>query len=242
MAHNMSMNQDLIQAINQTPFLSDGDKSYLISKLDQLNPLEKLKLKQSLQAGMAPPVLQQLQIMRAKFYQDEAPKKDDLLTRMAHSVIPQKAKRVLSKSILNQPQVLGGPVPQAITDEVVNQFNTLDEFTQLSQLRLLNAGHVTFDLNQNGEQLLQNFLFRLTKIFEQIPDVNLRRNYFMNFLQSPLFGAYLNTGLTALRHPELEPANIILNLLYQIDGNYLNNKQFSFAARVSTHIRSLCGI
>lgn len=64
----------------------------------------------------------------------------------------------------------------------------------------------------------------------------------MNFLQSPLFSGYLNTGLTALRHPELEPSKIILNLLYQIDSNYLNNKQFVQAATVSNHLRGLCGL
>jgi hypothetical protein len=238
----MSQDPQLIELINKTPFLSQGDKNFLIDKLPQLSALEKLKLRQSLSAGMAPPILQQLQLMRAKFFEKEAPKAPDPITKVLNNIMPQKPKKILNTSILTQPNLLGGPIPQAIRGEKAVEFRSLAEFSSPAQLGLLNSSHVSFNINDNVEQIIQNFLQKLTQMFNQIDNVNLRRSYFMNFVQSPLFSSYLNTGLTALRHPELEPSKIILNLLYQIDPHYLNTKQFQHTSVICHHLRTLCGI
>lgn len=236
------MDEHLTQLITSTYLLSPGDKSFLLDKLSQMSPFDKLKLKQSLMHGQAPAILQSLQLMRAKFFESEMPKKQDMISQIAATVLPKKPKKVLSASILTQPSILGGPIPQAPRNNNVRPLHSLSDFQDPNQLLMLNNNHVTFGLNDNVDQIVQNFLLKLDQVFENIDNINMRRNYFMSFLQSQLFSSYLNTGLTALRHPELEPAKIILNLLYQINPNYLNNKQFRQAAIISSHIRSLCGL
>jgi hypothetical protein len=236
------MDQHVIDLISKTPFLSPGDKSFLIEKIGQMNALDKLKLQQSLTHGQPPDILQSLQLIRAKFFDSEKPKEQDLISRVASAILPKKQPKVVSTSILTQSQILGTSAPQAITGENVRPLDNLVEFYHPGQLSLLAARHVTFGINENPDQSVQNFLRNLDKIFDKINDVNVRRGYFMNFIQSPLFGSYINTGLTALRHPELQPPNIILNLLYQINPNYLNNRQFSQASIISNHLRGLCGI
>ena len=236
------MDQHVIDLISKTPFLSPGDKSFLIEKLGQMNALDKLKLQQSLTHGQPPDILQSLQLLRAKFFESEKPKEPDFISKVASAILPKKQPKVVSTSILTQTQILGTPAPQAITGEVVRPLENLSEFYHPAQLSMLASRHVTFSINDSPDQAIQNFLRNLDKIFERINNVNVRRGYFMNFIQSPLFGSYVNTGLTALRHPELQPPNIILNLLYQINPNYLNNRQFSQASVISNHLRGICGI
>ena len=236
------MDTNLQALIQNTPFLTPSDKSFLMEKAPLMSPLDKLKLRQSLDTGVAPAILQQLQLVRAKFFDQEIPKQPDAISKVINAVIPPKPKKVISYSILSQNQLLGGPTPQAVTADNVPLINNLSEFSHPAQLSQLHPNHINFNLNDNSEQIIQQFFKKLDSLFGKIPSLNVRRCYFMNFLQSPLFGGYLNTGLTALRHPELEPSKIILNLLYQIDSNYLNNKQFTQTASISNHVRNLCGL
>lgn len=238
----MTIDEHLQQLINQTPFLNQGDKSFLLEKIVQMSPLEKLKLQGSLVSGHAPAILQSLQVTRAKFFQKETPKKPDIITKISNAILGTKPKTIVSKSILTQPQVLGGAAPQSIRGEKVRELLTLEDFYHPAQLSQLTSKHVTFGINANTEQIIQKFLDVVHDTFESIDNINLKRAYFMNFVESPLFVSYINTALTALRHPELQPAKIILNLLYQINTNYLNNKQFQFAAIISNHLRNVCGI
>jgi hypothetical protein len=143
---------------------------------------------------------------------------------------------------LTQPNILGGQPPQAIRGENIRPLQRLEEFYHPGQLSMLSTNHINFGLNTNTEQIIQNFLASLTDVFSRIDNVNLRRSYFMNFIESSLFVSYINTTLTAFRHPELQPPKIILNLLYQINQQYLNNKQFQVAAVISNHLRNLCGV
>ena len=232
----------LISFINKTPYLSPGDKSFLVEKLPQMNPLDKLRVRNSVTSGQAPAILQVLQIMRAKFYQKEIPPKPNLIEKVVQAILPPKPKVAVAHSVLTQTNFLGGTIPKPIRDDKVKPFNSIGELYNPVQLAFLNAKHITFDLNSNTEQIIQNFLETLTEAFSKVENVDLKRCYFMNFVQSPLFKSYVNTGLTALRHPELEPAKIRLNLLYQINTNYLNNKQFQFASIICNHLRNLCGV
>lgn len=236
------MNDNLNKLIVDTPFLSNGDKDFLIQKLPNLSPLERLKLQQSLSHGQAPNILQSLQIIRARFFNSEAPKKPDLLSQVASAIFPKKPKKVLANNILNQPQIIGGPVPQFVKVANVQPLRSLGEFYHPFQLGMLSPNHLNFGLNDSSEIIVQSFLTKLDQIFDKIENINLRRGYFMNFVQSPLFNSYLNTGLTGLRHPELQPSNIVLNLLYQINTTYLNNKQFKAAAVICNHLRSIASL
>lgn len=236
------MEEQLLQLVNQTQFLSPSDKSFLLERLPEMNDLEKLRLRGALLGGHAPDILQSLQLMRAKFFSKEIPKKPDILDKISNAFSGKKTNQIISHSILTQATVLGSNPPLAIHGEKIAQLQNLAEFNQPGQLSMLNSQHITLGLNANVEQVIQNFLEKLTVIFNGIDNINLKRSYFMNFVESPLFVSYINTALTALRHPELQPPKIILNLLYQINPQYLNNKQFQFAAVISNHLRNLCGI
>ncbi len=237
------MDQELIQIINSSPFLNTSDKSYLVDKMSVLSPLDKLKLRSSLLSNQPPEILQNLQLIRTKFFESEKPKKEDFLTKISHVFTGNKPKPIVAKSILTQPTILGSNLPKSIKDDNINKiFNTLDEFYHPIQLSLLDQKHINFQLNENSEQIIQKFLNKLDKLFSSVDDVSLKRAYFMNFVESKLFAKYINTALTALRHPELQPAKIILNLLFQINPNYLNTKQFQIASLISNHCRNLAGI
>lgn len=240
----IKMDQELQGLITQTPLLTQIDKNFLLAIGPSMSALDKLKLKQALTAGLTANIQQFVTTFKQKFeqgdQQNQAANSDGLLSRFIPQQQPEK--RILSQSILTQPNILGANPPQAVNDANIPPLNSLSQFSHPSQLALLQPTHVTFDLNQNAEQNIQLFLQKMDTVMHNIEDIRIRRNYFMNFMKSPLFSAYLNTGLTALRHPELEPAKIILNLLYQINPNYLTNKQFQYAAVISNHLRGLCAL
>ncbi|NJS41832.1 hypothetical protein HC766_05935 [Candidatus Gracilibacteria bacterium] len=137
--------------------------------------------------------------------------------------------------------IIGSTEPVAVNSTPVNLAN-LQSLNDLAQLNSLHPTHINFNLNNNSEQLIRNFLQKLDNLFDKIPNINQKRNYLMNFLQSPLFNSYLNTGITALRHPEIQPSKVVLNTLNHIDTKYLNNKQFVITSKISNHIRSIVAL
>lgn len=235
------MDQILINSIHESSFLSDSDKDFLVSRLTQMSPIEKLKLKHKIASGQIPEVLQILQQTRVQFFESEKPKEKDLITKIAQTIFKPEKPKPVSTSLLASPQLLGTNPPQPIIQRSAPNFGNLSEFQSLEQLFLLNNNHLTLEI-ANWEQIFNTFLTKLETLFEKCGGVAIQRNYFMTFLQSPLFGNYINTGLTALRHPELQPTTIILNILYQIDNKNLNGNQFKFAALLCNHLRSLCSL
>ena len=235
------MDNILVNSIQSATFLSHSDKDFLVSRLAQMSPIEKLKLKHRIASGQVPEVLQILQQTRAQFFASEKPKEPDLVTRIAQTIFKPEKPKPVSTSILVSPHFLGTNPPQPIIQKSAPNFRTLADFQYLEQLFLLNNNHLALE-TANWEQLFNNFLNKLETLFEKCGNVSIQRNYFMTFLQSPLFGNYINTGLTALRHPELQPTTIILNILYQIDNKNLNGNQFKFAALLCNHLRSLCSL
>lgn len=239
---NPTSNYELIEVINQSSFLSPGDKSYLVSQLDKLSPVDKLKLKHSLLSGLEPNILHNLQQLRQKFMQSEAPKEKGVFDKVVQAIFKPPSPQIASNSFLNQPNILGGPVPEPVKTTQIASLLKVSELKNLDQLRILAPVHVNFTFNENPDLQLQIFFEKSSELFDRIHSIPERRNHFLSFLSSPLAGAYFNTGLTALRHPELQPSSIVLNTLYQIDNKYLNNKQFRAAASISNHLRSLCGL
>jgi hypothetical protein len=228
--------------IERSDSLHSGDKDFLLSKLNSMSPIDKLKLKHSLQSGQTPAILQSLQLMRAKFIESEKPKDPDLITRVVQTVFKPTPPKAVATSFLNQTQVLGSPIPKPPTVNPNLKLNSLNSFNSLEQLRIISPFHIAFQLEQNPDLIIREFYERSEDLFDKIDDIYSRRCYFMLFISSPLFGAYINTGLTALRHPELQPSNIILNTLFQIDNKHLNSKQFKYAAMIANHLTTLCGI
>lgn len=228
--------------INNSSFLSPGDKDFLITKLEKMSPVDKLQLKHSLSIGQAPRLLDTLQKMRSKFMATESPKTPDIITKIVQTVFKPTPPKIISASILNQPHLIGSQAPTAPPIGRIPTLNRLSEFSQLEQLNQLSTVHINSNNGENADQIIRQFFDKLDNLFDKINSLITRRNVFMLFLESPLFGAYMNTGLTALRHPELQPSSIILNTLYQIDAKHMNNKQFNQAASISSYVRTLCGL
>jgi hypothetical protein len=233
---------ELLQLIEQSTHLTPSDKSYLINQISLVAPLDKLRLKHSLANGHAPAILDHLRIIRDKFATLEKPKALNPVAKVINTLFKPAPPKIVSNSFLNQGILLGGQVPKLIATTNIATLPSLSQIDSLDQLKILTSNHISFNLNQNTDYEMQIFYQKISGLFSKIHSINERRNYFLNFLSSPLFKAYINTGLTALRHPELQPASIVLNTMYQIDAKYLNNKQFRLTANISTCLRGLCGL
>jgi hypothetical protein len=237
---------DLIEIIKNSEFLSKEDKDFLLSEVENLNPIEKLRIKHNLQSNKVPPVLEKMRSVKSQFLENENNKegKENLVSKLLDNFFKTAKPEILSNSILSEPTILGGKVPIYNTSLLsgVKDLEGLDAINELKQIGKLETKHVTFLLNQNGDQVLQNFKLKLIKLFDKIDSFDDRRLYLSLYLHSSLFINYINTGLTALRHYELQPANIVLNTLHQIDSKYLDNKQFKFANELTSIIKNQCAI
>ncbi len=240
-------NQD-IQSLITNSNLLPNEKQYLLERLAQMDMLERFKLKRSLQTGQYPEALKSFHLLRENFVNLETKnlvqEKKDFLQQLKDLIGGRKSdKKVVSYSILTQPALLGTPIPKPVQDDTVKPLSKLSDFYHPVQLSYLDVSHVTVGLtDQNRTQVFNNFFERLEQIFSKISDINWRRRYFMCYLQSPLFSSYLNTGLTVLRHSELQPPQAALNLLSQIDPSYLNRQQFIDAVNITNYIRNLCNV
>jgi hypothetical protein len=231
--------------IAQSNFISDSDKAFLIANLDGMKPLDRLQLEQTLMSGMVPESLQQVARLRQQFMAKEAPKASpDIITKFIQSVAPPAQKTMLSQSVLLKPHLSGTPTPQPfVPNPMPAVIPSLAQFTGLNQLITLNPAHVTFGVNDPVEQIINDFLNKIDKMFSTLPDMITKRSYLMSFMQSLLFRIYLSTGETALRHPELQPRSVALNQMYQIDNRkYLNKNQFQYTSRIINHLRSLAAL
>jgi hypothetical protein len=227
------MDQELIQLINLSLALQDREKSFLLSKLQTLPPLEKLKIKQALVNGRVPQIV-------VDFNSGVDP--DNPINKFVDRILPKKPKVPVAYSILSKPNVIGQSTPKSYKPNTQKPFNSLAEIQDLTQLSLITPYMLGFAINSNIDQIMTNFLERVTQLFDQVESIEVRRNLLLNFIKSPLFTSYINTGITALQHPELTPRKISLNLLYQTDQRYLNNRQFYYTAIISNHIRSLAAL
>jgi hypothetical protein len=233
--------QVILDLIQQASFLAPNEKEFLASKLEEIKPLDRLKVQKDLQAGVRPELLQSLMIIRNQFIKQEAPKKPDFISKIVQAINPPKPKRILSPSILNNRFYLGSN-PLQFAQSQKTEVKSLESIENLSQLNSLLPQHIVFEINENGDQKILSFFQKIDDLFSSIHDISQKRSYFMLYLQSPLYAAYMDTGLTALRHPEITPANVILNRLQQIDQKYLNSRQFQIATKITNHIRTMVGI
>jgi hypothetical protein len=238
----MMIDQQLQQLIQETQFLNGGDKSFLLEKLANIEALDKMRLRTSLLSNQPTAVLQSLQMIRAKFFVQATQKPNNPIENIISGILPQKKPEIVAFSVLTKTDILGSLIPTAAKDHNVPMLKNLQDFQHPFQLSMLTNEHVNFHLNSNIEQIVQAFMNKSEKVFESIEDINTKRGYFMNYIQSPLFANYLNTALTGIKHIELQPRNVALNLLYQINTNYLNNKQFEITANITNHLRGIIGL
>ena len=236
--------QKIIDIINNCT-LPSGDKVFLLERVKKMNPLEALKLGNEILAGEVPFILADLHKIRTKLDNQENPKAPtgvaQILDSAINSVFTPKAKAPVSLSILENIEYLGTPIAPVPTNPNIQNFAKLSDFEHLSQIAFLSPEHFVSLDELSNNQLLKGVLDKLDKLMESIENVDIRRGYYLMFLQSKLFSSYISTGLTALRHPEYQPAEAILNLLHQLEAEkYLDNRQFQAVAILSSHLRTLC--
>lgn len=224
--------------ISEVDFLTDSEKDFLKSKVSEMSPMEKLKLQGELQANRRPPQLNELVIRRQEFIEQEAPEADPIGDFIA-KFVPKKNQTPVSMSILSQGKILGSNPPKAVTSQVP-PIKDIKDITNPSQLQYITP-HMLESNNakQDENHAIQAVLDHIDSVILPV-DIIQRRVILLDYLRSPLYTAYINTGLAGLRHPELKPS--VLNTLYQINENFLPTKLFSTTARFTSHVRQLCGL
>lgn len=244
-------NDMLKEVLEQTTALQESEKQFILSKLDKFDHLDKFKLKRFITINDEKNVKETFRAIRDKIIREEKSveflAQQQSIKRGAGGVLDKlTTKQALpntqvSSSLLIDPKFLGHEVNRP--PEVRGQpFRNIDDFSSLDQLNLLETSHVTFSLDDNSGLIMQKFFEKLTSYFEDEEKVEIRRSYFRLFMRSSLFNSYLNTGITALRHTEIQPRKIALNLIYQTDPIYLNISQFEFTSRITKILKSLAEI
>lgn len=238
----LPQDQSLSDLIRDSALLLDFEKAYLLEKLPELGPLDKLKSKQALLSNTTPEVILRFRRMRQNFIEREKENhRKNLEPQRGFFNQAPKPKQPATHSLLVNPLHLGTPSPRPPGGPREN-LSTLANFTRLTQLGSLNPTHVVFEPEQNAKQQINRFIETLEAEFEKIPDPLSKRNYFVLFFQSPLFQAYLHSGLTALKHPEIKPRASVLNIMQRIDPRFLNRTQFEATAQITHGLRTLTGL
>lgn len=227
--------------ITANRILSREDKSFLSQTIIKLNPLEKLKLKNTLDSDDSTALRSMVELIKIKFPVLIKPN-TGFFGKISQFINPPKVQKIVSASILSTPATLGGPVPSPFPLVNIPQLQSTQEFSDLAQLAMLDQLHFINGTEQQEDVNLRKFLEKLDNMFEQIADTQTKRSYFASFVTSPLFNSYMNTGLTAVRHPEIEPREIILNTLHTTNNNYLDKRKFEIASIITNHLRHQCGI
>jgi hypothetical protein len=234
--------QEIITTLKTTTAINAEDKAFLTEIVSRLSALEKFKLRTALNSDQTNSLLSFIQLIKLKFPQQPKPKPTGLLGKIVQVINPPKTQKIVAPSILSQVSLIGGPAPTPIQNLNPVIFDKTDSFTNLSQLQILSPNNLINGTEDQEDLALQKFLNKLDQFFDSIPDTQLKRNYFATYLQSPIFSSYLNTGMTALKHPEIQPRETILNTLHNANPNYLDKKKFEVASIITNHLRHLCGI
>lgn len=241
----------LKQIINFSEIISKDQKEFLLSNLENFSPIEVLKLKHVLisknqsETGLIYEDLSKKFIAQNHKNSEDHPIKENVevsLKKDEKTEDPHaKEGNVLSHSFLSDSNYLGQNPPKA----PVNPNNPLDkiqEIEDLTQLAQLTPEHINFRINDSIDQIVNDFFKKTEKMFSKLESLDQRRSFFMSFIQSSLFASYLNTGLTALRHPEIKPRQTVLNTLHKTNSQYLSKKQFQYASLISHHLRKLAAL
>jgi hypothetical protein len=228
-------------SVQSNKTLSRDDKIFLTQTLVKLNPLEKLKLKTNLDNDDQTALKSMVELIKLKF--PLAPKQNTgFFGKISQFINPPKPQKIVSPSILSNANSLGSPIPSPFPIGNTQPLQNTEQFVDLAQLAMLDHSHFLNATEQQEDVFLQKFLEKIDNMFEQIPDTQIKRSYFASFVTSPFFNAYMNTGLTAIRHPEIEPREIILNTLHMTNNNYLDKRKFEIASIITNHLRHQCGI
>jgi hypothetical protein len=235
--------QAIIEMIRKSPILMEPEKNYLIDKVLVMGPLDKLKTKKALTTNTTPDLVLEFRKTAHVFIdkEQEEQKKSEQLANKSMFGKSNEPRIIVAHSLLSQPTLLGGPTPAPAPSAPI-RITSLDDIKEPYQLNSLIPEIVSYGINENGEQSIRNFLEKMEIKITAIPDISIKRNMFALFLQSPLFRVYINTGITALKHPEIKPKNTVLNTMQKIDGRFMNRSQFELTTLISSGLRAMMGL
>jgi hypothetical protein len=234
--------QDLIDLINTTSVVNNADKDFLFANFGRITSLEKFKLKNGLDVNNTKDVLVFLQLLKLKFPTPKEEKSNSIFDKINQFINPTPEELPVSLSILTKASEIGSQVPRPQVPTHAISLNDINNFEVLEQLLILNPDHLYVVHEDQKEVVMQRFLQKLDSLFSNLLEINSKRNWLATYLQSPLFLSYMNTGITAMKNPEIEPRRIILDTLHQANNTYLNGNQFEMASIITNHIRHLSGI
>jgi hypothetical protein len=109
------------------------------------------------------------------------------------------------------------------------------------QILLLEPRHVSFGLQDNPDRSMYRFVQSLTKLIAKNHSLTTKRSLLMSYLKSPLFYAYISTGLVGIQ-VKYHHNKVALNKISEENSKYLNAKQFKYAAILTSEIRGLCAL
>jgi hypothetical protein len=239
----------ILDLLKKNTFFQPHEKEFLSSRIASFDHLDKFKLKRYLIIDDQEILRATYKLIREKVLVQETEQnyqKTQNSSNITKDILDKinarpDTKKPISISLLANQEYLGGVLPE--TPQVRGQhLDSLVHLNSLDQLAQLDSSHVTFSLDDNAPLIMQNLFKKLSQLFDRIEDVNLKRGYFRLFMRSELFNAYLNTGITALRHTEIQPRKLVLNLIFQIDPGYLNAKQFEYTASISDVLKNLADL
>ncbi len=229
----------ILEYIRVNEIVNEEDYSFLLRVWSEASLIDKFKIRSYLQLSQISSLLTLIQVLKIRFPE---PKKTGIFDRINQVFNKEnKLNKVLAPSILSDPKVFGNNFPQPMSTVNIEPLGRIDSINNILQLGILNSSQIDLPPNQDENVVLTQFYTKIDNMMEAIPDLFQRKSILATYLQSPLYISYINTALTAFKHPEIEPRKVVLNLLHSANNNFLSNKQFEIASAITSHIRFTCG-
>jgi hypothetical protein len=251
--------QKIVQLLTTFSGMETSVKAEIFDNFSNFSAPEMFRLQKALEMGQVEVVngllykVKNLTALKSKFSSLTKPVVLEPVTESDEStsqelpqieVVNDSLVEVGSTSILRDIHFTGVPI---IGDDRLEAFlprlqqlSDLGELKDAKQIFLLDSDSVTRELNQNVEQYISKFSQKLTATMSKV-DVAEKRAFFLQFMQSPLFQKYINTGLEGLNESnELNQDSIVNTLATQTPNDKLTKIQFSLAAKVINEVRNAC--
>lgn len=234
---------EIIELIEDTHVLNSEDKVFLNSILSKMSSLERFKLRLGLKSNESSAILSTVQLLKLRYPPEQKQANSGFLGTINKLINPPQPQKLVSPSIMSQPNVLGSTaIPQPVQSMYINEVDDIQNFSDLLQLSSISQEALNPGSEGQNEMIINNLLEKFDKLFDEVKDLKTKRSFFASFLQSPLFSSYINSGITAMSHSELQPREVVLNTLHGVSKVYLKNKTFEMTSIITNHLRHLSGI
>jgi hypothetical protein len=229
----------ILQFIKINEILNVQDFEFLMRVWKDLTPIEKFKIKSYLQLSQIGSLLTLMQVLKIRFPETKKVTIFDKINNIFSK--EQLPNKIIAPSILMDPKAFGNNFPQALRTDNIPAVTKIDQIQDLAQLGTFSQSQIEFEPNQDENVILSRFYTKIDALIEKTPNLFVRKCVMATYLQSPLYIGYINTALTAFKHPEIEPRKVVLNLLHSANTNFLSSKEFEIASAITGHLRFVCG-